>query len=140
MCTARAYCAWAGKHLCGGTDGGAAPRGRETTQASAWFHACTGGYDLIASHFVNDVACRLDADGSVDVGTTCQGGVPGLSEMVGNVWEWLDETMPADASAPYQGYIAGGSYVDPTADCKSLLRATDIGLKSADIGFRCCSP
>lgn len=140
MCTARAYCAWAGKHLCGGVDGGVVARGHEREQGSAWYHACTGGYDLVTSHFIDDAGCRLDASSPVEVGTTCQGGVAGLSEMVGNVWEWIDMVDRPDGSATYQGVIVGGGYRLTAADCNSLLVSADIALKSADIGFRCCSP
>jgi len=139
MCTARAYCAWAGKHLCGVVDGGVIPRGHERAQDSVWFRACTGGYDLVASHFVDDKSCQLDASAPVDVGTTCQGGVPGAFEMVGNVWEWVDANDRPDGATTYQGVIMGGGYTRSSADCNTLLIATDIGLRSPDIGFRCCS-
>lgn len=56
----------------------------------------------------------------------------GAKDMVGNVWEWVE-----DKKGDYP-YMLGGSFrFGEVADCH-LASEGGIGLKSGDVGFRCC--
>jgi hypothetical protein len=56
----------------------------------------------------------------------------GAKDMVGNVWEWVE-----DKKGDYP-YMLGGSFgFGEVADCH-LASEGGIGLKSAEVGFRCC--
>ena len=64
----------------------------------------------------------------------CEGGYPGLFDMLFNLWEWV-----ATCSAP-NCYRAGGSYynVDDGYGHCSALYATLPNTSAKDIGVRCC--
>jgi formylglycine-generating enzyme len=136
FCEARAFCQWAGKSLCGRVGGGAASGADYNTQQGAWFNACTGGAGSIT--LVGDAGCQLDAGGPAVAGTTCQGGVPGLFDMVGNVWEWIEAPFTADGGAP-QSLFMGGSYQQSAAAKCGEANNAGIGYRSASLGFRCCA-
>jgi formylglycine-generating enzyme required for sulfatase activity len=52
--------------------------------------------------------------------------------MVGNVWEWVE-----DKKGDYP-YMLGGSFrFGEVADCR-LASEGGVGLKSGEVGFRCC--
>jgi len=56
----------------------------------------------------------------------------GARDMAGNVWEWVE-----DKKGDYP-YMLGGSFkYGETADC-FLSSEGGVGLKSGDVGFRCC--
>jgi PKD repeat protein len=60
------------------------------------------------------------------------GEVHGTQDMVGNVWEWIE-----DKRGDYP-IMMGGSYrFGSAADC-SLTSEGGVGLKSPEVGFRCC--
>jgi formylglycine-generating enzyme required for sulfatase activity len=68
---------------------------------------------------------------------SCQGGYPGLYDMVGNVSEWLD------ACQGDYCHFYGGAFLDnePLADfgsCKRFCAGNKKPFRSATIGFRCC--
>lgn len=148
-CDAVAYCSWAGKELCGAIDGG--PRGFLDLASSAWGNACSGsgrrtypyGNTLDAS------ACVVGPDappaGVKDVASTptCEGGVPGLFDMGGNVAEW-ENACDGNSGAATLCEIRGGSFAqDPNAaGCNEIYSssgATRRDLRGDYIGFRCCS-
>ncbi|MCW5837624.1 MAG: SUMF1/EgtB/PvdO family nonheme iron enzyme [Labilithrix sp.] len=141
FCEARAFCAWAGKSLCGKVGGGSLsgePLYVVTSQQGAWFNACTGGTS--SDHpLLSDGGCQLGGTSPRAAGPGCQGGVPGLVDMVGNVWEWIERVEENDAG-PMTYLIGGGYGNEPGATtCRSLLYAT-FPFRSHDVGFRCCSP
>lgn len=145
-CDARAYCAWAGKRLCGRIGGGTLPYADfADPKKSEWYNACSaegtreypyaGTYDAQACNGVDK-----ELGNTVEVGSleTCEGSVPGLFDMSGNVLEWEDscdgETGDKDLCQ-----ARGGAYGDnrDTLKCKfpfGLARST----KLPRIGFRCC--
>jgi formylglycine-generating enzyme required for sulfatase activity len=106
-CDAYAYCAWAGKRLCGAVGGGAlAPEARDLT-GDQWWNACSrkgtrhypygDTFDITACADCDpDAGCDVDASPPtsqpVPVGSkpACAGGFGGIFDMSGNAWEWQD--------------------------------------------------
>jgi formylglycine-generating enzyme len=141
-CDAAAYCAWADKRLCGKIGGGMLAFDELASAAkSEWFAACGGPngqlYPYGGAH--KDGACN-DASGAgkvISVGSMlgCSGFYAGVSDMVGNVAEWVN-ACDANVGAVDGCETIGGSYAD-TATCSSS------GLKHRNeqlptVGFRCC--
>ncbi|MBX3188463.1 MAG: SUMF1/EgtB/PvdO family nonheme iron enzyme [Labilithrix sp.] len=114
-CDARAYCAWAGKRLCGKIGGGSlAPSERRNTSRSEWMYACTlaGTREYpYGSTYVPAACVGEDSTGPrpASVGTSpgCVGGPPGLFDMSGNIAEWDDSCVTSaggpDDSCAYRG-------------------------------------
>ena len=128
-CDAYAYCAWAGKRLCGKTSSGDASTGE-------WYTACTNGTSQQYPYGNTRVptACVDSPTALSPVGShpQCEGGVPGLFDMVGNVNEWIDNCSGTVCSN------MGGSYATQgTCSADSPYGRTIRG--TAFIGFRCCS-
>jgi hypothetical protein len=103
-CEAWMFCAWAGKRLCGSRNGTPiddSPAANDPS-VSEWHSACTHGGDTKYSY--GDVADKTRCNGcdrtdQCDGGTaslvpvaslTCEGGYPGIFDMIGNVGEWED--------------------------------------------------
>lgn len=139
-CDAKAYCLWAGKDLCGGL-GGAAITSDDAVdpKKSQWAKACTKdgafrfayGDSYVGGKCVDGPAPSQPSDGK------CEGGYPGIFDMVGNVAEWIDACM----AAPYTncalvGRVAGS---DEIASCTSVaVPPGDVAWP--DVGVRCCAP
>jgi sulfatase modifying factor 1 len=128
-CDARAFCEWAGLRLCAKDE---------------WLGACGGKdndpYPYGAS--LNQAACQFaDPGGPVDVGSkaTCEGGYPGLFDMLGNVREW-DDACQGTAGANDRCGVHGGDYGDD-ADAFECSTAADAARneQSPKLGIRCCS-
>lgn len=146
QCDAKAFCAWAGKHLCGPVERGDVDWALTQWQRSQWTFACTeaGAHD----HAYGDVPVqgRCNFSGELmGVGTNpdCEGGFPGLLDMLGNVWEWVDRCdPPGDAGAgEEQCSFAGGGYQQShrTTGC-DVLGTGERSYIHPDLGFRCCAP
>jgi hypothetical protein len=130
--TAQAACANAGKRLC---------------TIEEWQRACSAagtntypyGSAFIAGicNDTNSGSCPKNGTGVLPAGSMagCQGGYPGIFDMSGNVWEWLQEADAVNAA------IFGGS-VDACQDPAKLMCAsgnwTDRNLQYSAVGFRCC--
>ena len=137
-CDARAYCAFAGKRLCGLIGGGANPADDEDPSANEWTNACTGqgknayaygntyveGNCNVGSHSFDDITAAVASF------PQCEGGFPGLFDMVGNVSEFV-----ANCSGGYCP-LMGASWLN-SLDCGSPF-STAIGSGGAIIGIRCC--
>jgi sulfatase modifying factor 1 len=154
-CDAFAYCAWAGKRLCGAIGGGPTPFAAFADPAqSQWMNACSaagarvfpyaGAYDPAACNGKDfpDGGALLPA-GSL---ATCQGGAPGVFDMSGNVYEWEDACQ-GDGGAGDTCHYRGGGYFTPGPPTSTNLEcaggatlARDPGAAFLDVGFRCCSP
>lgn len=143
-CDALAYCAWAGKRLCGRIGGGPLPSNlRENAAADEWFRVCTKdgtrAYPYGSTFSVD--ACNCDKPGGavpVKSFATCEGGYPGIFDMAGNLWEW--ENSCADGGATAACAVRGGSYANNSmGDCKSTLTPTRDRATVTDVTIRCCS-
>ena len=147
-CDAWAYCAWAGKHLCGRIE--RAPSDDFPLTQTEWGQACsaTGARIFPYGNFYEPGRCvdaSIEPLGPRTVGSlsTCEGAYMGLFDMSGNVREWTDECRPADedGSASLDSCMTrGGSFKDVddalTCNMAALLRR---GAFDGSVGFRCCA-
>lgn len=161
-CDARAFCAWAGKRLCGKHAAGkfAGPVGLAELgdfNTHEWLLACSdlGQLRYPYGSIQMATACNTgenDAGRTLPVKSkqTCQGGFPGIYDMVGNVWEWFDGPCPppdagADASdggpAKQQCIVKGGGFPNSgmNLDCRVDGLGASRDTRATEIGFRCCS-
>ncbi len=141
-CDAYAYCAWAGKRLCGKTGGGPLDANDiHDPRKNEWFHACSHNNDgLHAFPYGNaysDGACDTLAGGRVPVGSfaTCVGGYPGVYDMSGNVDEWEDSCITTDAGLTC--VTGGGNYFYGNYDACATQTYQDAKSGIAQ-GIRCC--
>lgn len=146
-CDARAYCAWAGKRLCGHIGGGAGSVG-DLANASQdqWYRACslngTQTYPYGSTYkpgTCNDLGHGIGAPVPVASLAGCVGGYPGLFDMAGNVVEWVD-VCTATTGSNDDCYIRGPAFDDDGASSPCTGASTQLR-NSADNtkGFRCCS-
>lgn len=144
-CDAFAFCAWAGKRLCGRVGGGplVGTSDRADPGKNEWLYACSNGGSLAYPYgnAYQPAVCNDTGSGprAFNSGTNqCTGGFTGLHDMSGNVREWISACagMPSDACVS-----VGGAFGDnaPQLTCASqsanLLRTSTTG----DVGFRCCA-
>jgi formylglycine-generating enzyme required for sulfatase activity len=143
-CDAVAYCLWAGKRLCGKIGGGSVPQNDfENPAINQWLYACSAGgtQPFPYGSTYQDAACNtdLDANTPMNVGTEakCVGGFPGIFDMIGNVWEFVD----APDTVQNTVLIYGAAYTtwDTTFNCSTGF-AFPFAASADDVGFRCCSP
>ncbi|MDB4994317.1 MAG: uncharacterized protein JWM74_1749 [Myxococcaceae bacterium] len=145
-CDAQAFCAWAGKRLCGKVGGGASTPDDAARISDQWFLACsaagTRAYPYPGSYA--DDNCNGDDHGikkAIAVGTMpkCEGGFGGLFDMSGNVAEWED-ACTGSAGAGDQCLLRGGAYESSESKLGCATAAADARSGAhADVGFRCCS-
>ena len=100
----------------------------------------------IRDRLYQPMACNsVDAgfDEALTVGSldTCEGGVPGLFDMSGNLWEWTNSCEDNPMAPPNEEECRrrGGSYFSdgPVVRCGiNSLRARDS--RANALGFRCC--
>lgn len=142
-CDARAYCAWAGRNLCGAFGGTPLANLTDAVDAtkSEWAAACTkGGIQTFPYGTKNDdTACNILAGAPTsadDVATNakCVGGYSGIYDLVGNVSEWVD-ACGSDGSCA----IIGGSWGSGTSPVGCGVLFGGAGTSNfQDLGFRCC--
>src|SRR5262249_40663852 len=100
-CDAFAYCAWAGKRLCGRIAGGSVDPtfGTDLASESEWYNACSRGGqhaypygDTYDPRACNGLEYGAGTGPQLPVGSlsSCTGGFAGLFDMSGNVSEWED--------------------------------------------------
>ena len=160
-CDALAYCTWAGKYLCGRSEGsrkaGAVPQSEVSSYAvHQWMLACSNGgandYPYGTTH--DPSACNVgenDAGRALPVGSkpNCEGSYRGVFDMVGNVWEWYDGPCRGDAGGPDadaspandECWLKGGSFINTgqNIDCRVDGLGSRRSDRTAFIGFRCCA-
>jgi len=133
-CDAKAYCEWAGKRLCKGTSSNPPEPAK-----SEWFNACSLGGTLAYPYgnTYDETACSPDeAPPPVGSSLMCEGGYPGLFDMIGSLREWTDE-RPSDSDR----YVYGSPYADEFSDCSSrssVFKAAQTHYGDSHIGIRCC--
>jgi formylglycine-generating enzyme required for sulfatase activity len=155
-CDATAFCKWAGKRLCGSAANGAPIQTDSLTDLdqaniSEWTAACSHGGDQeypYGTQFKPD-NCNdgehMTTPVTVPVETMpmCEGGYPGLFDMMGNVHEWEGACSPLGDAAPTDldnCWIRGGSYHDLGSSCWSGWPvARNYWDDQCDIGIRCCA-
>jgi sulfatase modifying factor 1 len=161
-CDARAYCEWAGKRLCGKHANGAfagsvAVPDLGDFNTNEWLLACSdlGQLRYPYGGIQQPTACNT---GENDAGRTlpvksktgCQGGFPGVYDMVGNLWEWFDgPCLPPEAGvdagdggpAKEECFVKGGAFLNAgvNLDCRVDGRGATRDRRGQEIGFRCCA-
>ena len=150
-CDAAAYCAFAGKRLCGRIAGGSNPTGSYTDAASSqWYRACSkaGAQTYPYGSTYSSTACN---GGDLAVGTTvavgtksgCEGAYTGLFDLSGNAWEWEDSCDVSASGATDPCRLRGGSWSDTApslrCDVNFLGGFTARSKVYNNVGFRCCS-
>lgn len=141
-CDAYAFCAWAGKRLCGKIGGDHLPvASRNDAAQSQWYFACsangTRAYPYGASFDAN--AC-VTGGGRAPAGSkaTCEGGFPGVLDLSGGVEEWTDECTES-----FSDCVARGGTFSDAKGFECTTEDTHLQprmLAEAWRGFRCCSP
>jgi formylglycine-generating enzyme required for sulfatase activity len=158
-CDARAYCAFAGKRLCGKQKndtfaGSVMASELADFNTNEWLLACSnvGALSYPYGGIHQPKACNTgeaDAGGVVPVHSKplCQGGFTGVYDMVGNVWEWIDGVCSVpdggDAAAGPGKELCiakGNSYLNSgiNVTCRPDGKMPRDRL-SVDVGIRCCS-
>ncbi|WP_050433086.1 SUMF1/EgtB/PvdO family nonheme iron enzyme [Chondromyces crocatus] len=143
-CDAHAYCAWAGKRLCGQISGGSVPfDGTAESSESQWYMACSRGGERVYPYGAvqNASACHggsFMVPYSVPAGSSpcCEGGYDGLFDMAGNVAEWEDACGGSEDSPSCR--VRGSAALGIPGDCGQVT-AQPPSFTSNRIGFRCCS-
>jgi hypothetical protein len=147
-CDAEAYCNMHGKRLCGRVGGSMNdPSDIADPAADEWYAACAGPGETLYPY--GDAASASACNGSGyapadpgprDVATLsdCEGGLPGLYNMSGNVaeWEWACSSTSATATCETRG----GSYNDGPYElrCGGTIALGRMEA-SETVGFRCCA-
>lgn len=148
-CDARAYCAWAGKRLCGAIGGHMTLDAVATTernpQMMEWQYVCTGAGkyvfpygDTYAPGRCIDETSGRSAHIAVFGSRECTGVEPpysDVSDMVGNVFEWNADCDKSGGSCA----IMGGYGLGTGESCAGSSGRTSKVKTAWDIGFRCCA-
>lgn len=134
-CQAYAYCAFAGKRLCGGPTT-LAPT---DTKNGEWYQACSAADTLLYPYGNTHVpgTCNDTSLGTVPVGSSpqCEGGVPGVFDMSGNVQEWTATCDDAGRCATNGGAFSAG----PAFTTCPWVEPIDRFFASEETGIRCCA-
>lgn len=148
-CDAWAFCAWAGKQLCGGMDGGAIGLGDfADPKTSLWMKVCTkdGALKYPYGNNFDISACNVgmpDAGGALAKGgqyANCNGGYAGVFDMVGNVKEW-ENACSASSGRMDQCRRRSGSFNDQGDNSGCAFDNTmPRDFRYPSTGIRCCSP
>jgi formylglycine-generating enzyme required for sulfatase activity len=148
-CDAYAYCAWAGKRLCGAIGGGslmaqASPIPQSLDTVYQWLDACSMGGATAYPYGGTYQAGSCNGGSTTGISLApvasspqCVGGYPGLYDMSGNAWEWIDACTSGDITAFCSTF--GGAYDSGQGEMACLnQRWWTRTSTAADIGFRCC--
>jgi formylglycine-generating enzyme required for sulfatase activity len=132
---AEQFCTYAGGRICteaewldacSGTDGRAYPYGPTFDPAT-----CNAQSQSVV------VEGRERATAPVGSHTLCEGGLPGLFDMAGNVAEWVNSCNGDYCKFRGAGYLSNDP-VDRFAGCSGICSGNDKGFQSGIVGFRCC--
>jgi formylglycine-generating enzyme required for sulfatase activity len=132
---AEQFCRWAGGRLCTedewiaacqGTDSRPFPYGESFDAGACNVHSNT---DAIAGQ-------SFDTE-PIGAHSTCQGGLPGLYDMAGNVGEWIDNCKDTYCKFRGAGYLSNDP-VDHFSGCGGVCSGNQKTLMSNVVGIRCC--
>jgi formylglycine-generating enzyme len=166
-CDAAAYCAWAGKRLCGAIGGGPQTYGDldayNDVKRSQWFAACAGGEAASRRYpYGNVYAAMTCADGALTTSPVgshagCHG-PPGTAQaavydLSGNVYEWVDSCQASAAADPAShvcltrgGFFRQTDTPDAAWTACAVAPPTTLvqntkqrGRRDDHIGIRCCA-
>jgi hypothetical protein len=158
-CDAYAFCAWAGRRLCGRIGGGPnLPADFADATKSQWYEACISGSQDLRFPYGDAYqanSCNYSGTQIVPVGYTSTCHAPaapysGIFDLSGNADEWEDSCdlvggQSANGSSD-TCRVRGGSYEDGdlTNPQVFLECAADWfwtrNLRRETVGFRCCAP
>jgi len=144
-CDAYAYCAWAGKRLCGRIGGGPTPFGAYADSTlSQWYNACSASGQRIYPY--GNTYDRRSCNGDNLVGVSpvaakpdCKPSADGPMDLSGNAWEWEDSCSGQTGAHDYCR-LRGGSR-DSNAKNLECGNEYDLGRDetAGSVGFRCCA-
>jgi formylglycine-generating enzyme len=149
FCDALAYCKSRGGRLCGKRPSADTPMDHKQSE---WYAACSDDgrvtypygneFDASACAVLSPQRDASDPSTTIASGTpsTCQGGVPGLFNMLGNVMEWVDYTLTDSADGNSQDSVrfVGGSYRQTDKPCLTTFGGPR-SFRGGDLGIRCCA-
>jgi formylglycine-generating enzyme required for sulfatase activity len=152
-CDAERYCSWAGKRLCGKVGGGMVPNdvSRKLPSVNEWINACTANGANVypfGSAYVAGACNNADYGAGQPIAVTtanqCVGGYPGVYDMVGNVYEWVNACEASSTgalAADNACYIMGAAYYRNEANsrCDNTGYLSSRDDQRDDVGFRCCA-
>jgi formylglycine-generating enzyme required for sulfatase activity len=151
-CDAYAFCAAAGKRLCGRIGGGATGYLNEWEQPSSsqWTFACMGGGGNVYPYGDTYVPGRCNGDAPVGALSLVKDGYPdcrgevkpfdGIWDMSGNAFEWEDSCNAGSGTGDYcrrRGGWSGsdGTHLQCVGTADAAFRQSSDGMTS----FRCCA-
>jgi formylglycine-generating enzyme required for sulfatase activity len=160
ICDARAFCEWAGKHLCAGLDGKPQKAVKDIgpndigPDRDEWTHVCTenGQHDFSKGKTWEPSGCIVKESGlespqPVDREGGCEG-PPGVFDLIGNVVVWIDacgetsEGKKCRLAGESSRWRADKSVGLGNANAPGRCDAIDDNYptdRQIDIGFRCCA-
>lgn len=126
----RDACEWAGGRLCKETEWGSACR---QSSSNSYPYGATYVEDMCNLGLYGD-GKKIAAPGSF---RGCEGGLPGVYDMLGNVGEWLDEGKMDSTYRKFKtNSFAHNGPLD--LDCSPRCGGNQRDFKSLSIGCRCC--
>jgi formylglycine-generating enzyme required for sulfatase activity len=104
---------------------------------SEWEYAAYGGAASLPERPIGSIAWYdANSDDSTHPVGTKQPNALGLSDMLGNVWEWVQDP----GFDPGEHLLKGGSFYNIARDLRVANRlSAPPGLRHRDLGFRCAS-
>ena len=138
-CDAYAYCAWAGKRLCGKIGGGSVAKGQHANaKESEWYNACSQGGKSKYPWEGFGGGCLADPYFSPKPNTKyqtpdCEGGYPGLFAMYGNLGEWMG-TCESETGKNDKCWIRSWK-----GECAAFENKWPRYFAAPEVGIRCCA-